>query len=103
MLGRVIETVEGHDGKIRSVKVKRGDGAISHHSINHLYPLELTQTRNHFFNNDEEDEDPSDKNQVPRTVFPDNAAPQPVSGTAQPDAPRRSQRIRERMARNTPQ
>ena len=43
-LGRVIELVEGDDGKVRSVRLKRGDGAIQHHSIKHLYPLELTLT-----------------------------------------------------------
>ena len=34
----------GHDNKARSVKLKRGDGQIQHHSIKHLYPLELSLT-----------------------------------------------------------
>ena len=39
--------VVGHDNKIRSVKVKRGDGLVVHHSINHLYPLELSLTHSY--------------------------------------------------------
>ena len=53
VLGRVLELVRGHDDKVRSVKVKRGDGVVTHHSINHLYPLELSLTHNpHFQNSD---------------------------------------------------
>ena len=44
VLGRVLELVRGHDDKVRSVKLKRGDGVLTHHSINHLYPLELLLT-----------------------------------------------------------
>ena len=44
LLGKVLEVIVGHDNKIRSVKVKRGDGVIANHSICHLYPLELTIT-----------------------------------------------------------
>ena len=47
LLGRVLELIVGHDGKVRSVKLKRGDGVIVHHSINHLYPMELSLTHNH--------------------------------------------------------
>ena len=47
LLGRVLELIVGHDDKVRSVKLKRGDGVIVHHSINHLYPLELSLTHNH--------------------------------------------------------
>ena len=43
-LGRVVELIIGHDDIVRSVKVKRSDGVIVHHSINHLYPLELSLT-----------------------------------------------------------
>ena len=46
VLGRVLELVTGHDDKVRSVKLKRGDGVVTHHSINHLYPLELLLTHN---------------------------------------------------------
>ena len=53
VLGHVLELVGGHDDKVRSVKLKRGDGVVTHHSINHLYPLELSLTHNpHFQNND---------------------------------------------------
>ena len=53
VLGRVLELVRGHDDKVRSVKLKRGDGVVTPHSINHLYPLELLLTHNpHFQNND---------------------------------------------------
>ena len=44
LLGRVLELVVGHDNKVRSVKLKRGDGQIQHHSVKHLYPLELSLT-----------------------------------------------------------
>ena len=47
LMGRVMELVVGHDNKVRSVKLKRGDGVVVHHSISHLYPLELSLTHNH--------------------------------------------------------
>ena len=31
------------------VKLKRGDGVVAHHSINQLYPLELSLTHNLHF------------------------------------------------------
>jgi hypothetical protein len=43
-MGRVMEVIIGHDNKIRSVRVKRGDGHTYHYSICHLYPLELSLT-----------------------------------------------------------
>lgn len=46
-LGRVLELFPGDDGKVRSAKIKRADGEFSHHSINHLYPLELALTHDH--------------------------------------------------------
>merc|ERR1711942_130651 len=46
-LGRVLEVVPGDDGKVRSAKIKRADGEIAHHSLNHLYPMELALTHNH--------------------------------------------------------
>ena len=53
VLGHVLELIRGHDDKVRSVKLKRGDGAVAHHSTDHLYPLELSLTRNpHLQNND---------------------------------------------------
>ena len=52
LLGRVLEVVIGFDDKIRSVKLKRGDGIIAHHSICHLYPLELSITHAVNGNND---------------------------------------------------
>ena len=53
-LGHVLELIRGHNDKVRSVKLKRGDGDVAHHSIiNHLYPLELSLTHNpHFQKND---------------------------------------------------
>ena len=46
-LGRVLEVIPGSDGKVRSVKLKRADGDIAHHSLNHLYPMELALTHDH--------------------------------------------------------
>ena len=53
LLGRVMDVIVGHDNKIRSVLVKRGDGQTCHHSICHLYPLELSIT--HSVSNGETD------------------------------------------------
>ena len=76
LLGRVLELVVGHDNVVRSVRLKRGDGIIVHHSINHLYPLELSLTHAHRdavgnqseINQDSEDDNPlnsqSDDNHV---------------------------------------
>ena len=53
VLGLVLELIRGHNDKARSVKLKRVDGVVAHHSINHLYPLELSLTHNpHSQNND---------------------------------------------------
>ena len=41
-LGRVTKAIIGHDGKIRSVELKKGNGSVDTHSISHLYPLELS-------------------------------------------------------------
>ena len=46
LLGRILELIKGDDDKIRSVKLKRGDGKIVIHSLKHLYPLELSLTHN---------------------------------------------------------
>ena len=46
-LGRVLELLPGSDGKVRSVRLKRADGDIAHHSLNHLYPMELALTHDH--------------------------------------------------------
>ena len=43
-MGKVLELVTGFDGKIRSVKVKQGNGSVEYHSICNLYPLELSIT-----------------------------------------------------------
>ena len=41
------------DDKVRSVKLKGGDGVVAYHSIKILCPLELLLTHNpHFQNND---------------------------------------------------
>ena len=42
MMGRVLELVIGFDNKVRSVKLKQGNGNIEYHSISHLYPLEIS-------------------------------------------------------------
>ena len=47
LLGRVLELIYGDDDKVRSAKVKRGDGSVQLHSISHLYPLELPLTHSH--------------------------------------------------------
>ena len=44
MMGKVLELIIGYDGKIRSVKLKQGNGSVEYHSINNLYPLELSVT-----------------------------------------------------------
>ena len=43
-MGRVVKAIVGCDGNIRSVELIRGDGKVCHHSINHLYPLEISLT-----------------------------------------------------------
>ena len=57
VLGRVLELVKGHDDKVRSVKLKRGDGVIVHHSINHLYLIELSLTHKPSFPHDNASEE----------------------------------------------
>ena len=42
-----MELIYGDDDKVRSAKVKIGDGSIQIHSISHLYPLELPLTHSH--------------------------------------------------------
>ena len=54
LLGRVLELIVGHDNAVRSVKLKRSDGQIVHHSVNHLYPLELSIT--HAYSDNVEDQ-----------------------------------------------
>ena len=66
VLGRVLEFIRGHEGKVRSVKLKRGDGVVAHHSINHLYPPELSLT--HDQNNDSTQ---VESNVIPRDIVPD--------------------------------
>ena len=46
-MGRILELIPGSDGKVRSVKLKRADGDIAHHSLNHLFPMELALTHDH--------------------------------------------------------
>ena len=69
VLGRVLELVRGHDDKVRSFKLKRGDGVVTHHSINHLYPLELSLTHNPHFQNSDLTQTGSDV--IPRDIIPD--------------------------------
>ena len=42
MMGRVLELVMGYDNKVRSVKLKQGNGLIAYHSISNLYPMEIS-------------------------------------------------------------
>ena len=67
LLGRVVELIYGDDGKVRSAKIKRGDGAIQTHALCHLYPLELTLT--HALQPDvaPEDTDAPPQNDAPST------------------------------------
>ena len=44
LLGKVLELIIGSDSKVRTVKIKQGNGAIEYHSISNLYPLEVTVT-----------------------------------------------------------
>ena len=44
LMGRVLQTMKGLDGKIRTVQLKQSNGAVEFHSICNLYPLELTIT-----------------------------------------------------------
>ncbi|KAG0430586.1 hypothetical protein DMUE_5647, partial [Dictyocoela muelleri] len=56
LLGKVLEVVIGYDNKIRSVKLRQGNGQIAYHSIVNLYPLELSITHS--------DNAPSDDNSL---------------------------------------
>ena len=42
MTGRVLELILGFDNKVRSVKLKQGNGTIEYHSISNLYPMEIS-------------------------------------------------------------
>ncbi len=44
MMGKILELIMGHDNKVRTVKLKQGNGSIEYHSIKNLYPLELNAT-----------------------------------------------------------
>ncbi len=44
MMGKVLEILMGYDNKIRTVKVKQGNGALEYHAICNLYPLEVSVT-----------------------------------------------------------
>jgi hypothetical protein len=56
--------VLGHDNIIRSVRLKQGDGTIAHHSINNLYPLELSITHNPKFRDDAEKDEEGSEDEV---------------------------------------
>ena len=47
-LGKVIDTILGDDGLVRSARVKRADGSIQLYSTCHLYPLELSQAHSQY-------------------------------------------------------
>ena len=47
LLGRVVELLPGSDGKVRAVRLWRGDRVYAVHSLKHLYPVELAVTHSH--------------------------------------------------------
>ena len=47
LLGRVVELLPGSDGKVRAVRLWRGDRRYAVHSLKHLYPVELAVTHSH--------------------------------------------------------
>ena len=73
-LGRILEVFPGDDGKVRSVRLKRADGNIAHHSLNHLYPMELALTHDHVAT-------VPDNTHDPQLVSPDNAEDQVTVNT----------------------
>ena len=42
MMGKVLDLVIGFDDKVRTVKLKQGNGLVEYHSISNLYPMELS-------------------------------------------------------------
>jgi len=77
LLGRILDTVVGHDNIIRSVRLKQGDGTIAHHSIKNLYPLELSLTHNPKFKNISSNSNDlgSENDNLPNDDLPDNDIP----------------------------
>ena len=51
LLGRVVELFPGNDGKVRAVKLWRGDRKFAIHSLKHLFPVELSVTHSHIAKN----------------------------------------------------
>ena len=43
-MARIVEIIPGNDGKIRSVRVMKGDKKTGIYPVNKLYPLELSLT-----------------------------------------------------------
>ena len=73
--GRVVELIPGYDQKVRAVKILKGDGAtgaITTHSLKHLYPLELSLTHAH-------------QAMEPQVIVP-SATAGIVVGSAEPDS-----------------
>ena len=72
MMGKVLELIIGFDNKVRSVKLKQGNGSVEYHSISNLYPLELSVTHairevsgeNNFPNNNNDSENISNNENV---------------------------------------
>ena len=44
-LGKILELVMGYDNKVRSVKLRQGNGKIEYHSISNLYPFQISRER----------------------------------------------------------
>ena len=79
MMGKVLELVIRFDGKMRSVKLKQGNGSIEYHSICNLYPMELSVThsiRDKNINNDDGNNDMESalSNTVDKSVRPKRKA-----------------------------
>ena len=79
IMGKILEVIMGPDSKIRTVKVKQGNGAIEYHSICNLYPLEVSVThagRDEAASQPVEDNDNSVESYRPTPVRPKRKATQ---------------------------
>ena len=55
MLGRVVELINGHDGKTRGVKIMMGKTkTVISRPVNKVYPLELVEENEEIHNEDEQ-------------------------------------------------
>lgn len=83
VLGRIIELYPGSDGKVRNVKLLRGDAdwekkgglMVELHSLQHLFPMELSITHSHT--------SPIPQSPEFKTIFEREAEPEQVATDAQ--------------------